>query len=131
MKKYTIYISLIWLVLSVFTIFIYYIDIPNFKWIDVPTHFAAGIMIGAIMFIASKKNVKKTIILSFFVFIAWEFFEITAATMSEKEFMINIFSEPRSNRIQDVFVDALGLASFFLVYKKYRSKRKAEYMIEK
>ena len=131
MKKYTIYISLIWLVLSVLTVFIYYIDITDFKWIDVPTHFAAGIMIGAVMFIASKKNLKKTIILSFFVFIAWEFFEITIAAMSEKEFMINIFSEPISNRIQDVFVDALGLASFFLVYKKYRSKHKTEYIIER
>ena len=130
MKKYTIYISSVWLLLSLFTIFIYYTNAINFKWIDIPTHFVAGIMLGAIFFILSKKNVQKTIILSFLVFLAWEFFEILAAASSEREFIINLFSEPKSNRIQDVIVDTLGLACFFLIYGKYRIKSKAIYVPE-
>ena len=131
MKKHIVYISLIWLLLSVLIIFAFYTENEKLYWADIPTHFVAGIMITGAMFIASKENIKKTIILSFFIFIAWEFFEITAAAMSKKEFVINIFSESKSNRIQDVFMDTLGLALFFLVYKKYRSKHKAEYIIER
>ena len=119
MKKYTIYISLVWFVLCLITILVFYKDLDYLRWIDIPTHFVAGIMLGAISFIISRKNIKKTIILSFFIFIAWEFFEIAAAATSEKEFFINIFSEPKSNRIQDVFVDTLGLCSFFLILPCY------------
>lgn len=122
MKKYTIQISLVWIILCIFTILIYQTGSDNFKWIDIPTHFSAGIMIGAILFTISKQNIKKTVLLSFFIFIVWEFFEITAAASSEKEFIINIFSEPTSNRIQDILMDFLGLASFFLIYKKFHNK---------
>ena len=130
MKKYTIYIALVWFALCLVTILVFYKDLDYLRWIDIPTHFVAGIMLGAMSFIISKKNVRKTIILSFFIFIAWEFFEIAAAMTSEKEFVINIFSEPRSNRIQDVFVDTLGLCSFFLIYRKYQSKQKTKHIIE-
>jgi hypothetical protein len=84
----------------------------------------AGIMITAIMFTASKRNVRKTIILSFLVFIGWEFFEITASNLSEREFIINLFNEAKSNRIQDIVMDTFGLASFFLIYKKKLKKVK-------
>ena len=122
MKKHIICVALIWLLLSVLIIFAFYTENEKLYWADIPTHFVAGIMITGAMFMASKKNIKKTIILSFFIFIAWEFFEIIVATISEREFVINIFSESKSNRIQDVFMDTLGLALFFLVYKK-RSKK--------
>ncbi|MCK5084900.1 MAG: hypothetical protein KAQ64_04575 [Candidatus Pacebacteria bacterium] len=126
MKKYIFYASSVWLLLSIFIIFAFYTGNTKLYWIDVPTHFVAGIMIGAVMFLASKRNIRKTIIFSFLVFIGWEFFEIIASSLSEKEFIINIFSEQKSNRIQDIIMDTLGLALFFLVYKK-RLKRVKEY----
>ena len=128
MKKHIIYISFLWLLLSLLTIFAFYTGNTKLHWIDIPTHFAAGIMITAVIFMASRKNVKKTIILSFFVFIAWEFFEITTAALSEREFLINLFSETRSNMLQDIVMDTFGLASFFLVYKK-RLERVKEHEI--
>ena len=128
MKKHIIYASLVWLFLSMLIIFAFYTGNTKLHWIDIPTHFIAGIMITAVMFMGSKKNVRQTIILSFFVFISWEFFEITIATLSEREFLINLFSETKSNIIQDIAMDTLGLASFFLVYKK-RLKRVKEYEV--
>ena len=131
MKKYILCISLIWLLLSVLIIFAFYIGNTKLHWIDIPTHFIAGIMITAVMFMASKRNVRKTIILSFLVFIGWEFFEITTSNLSEKEFIINLFSETRSNMIQDIIIDTFGLASFFLVYKKRLKRARAkEYEID-
>ena len=112
-----------WFVLSLITILVFYKDLYYLMWIDIPTHFIAGIMLGAISFIISKKNFQRTIILSFIIFIAWEFFEIAVAATSEKEFVINIFSEPMSNRIQDVIFDTSGLACFFLIYISKKSKR--------
>ncbi|NOQ68284.1 hypothetical protein GQ568_02485 [Patescibacteria group bacterium] len=128
MKKYIFYTSSVWLLLSILIIFAFYTGNTNLHWVDIPTHFMAGIMITAIMFTASKRNVRKTIILSFLVFIGWEFFEITASNMSEREFIIDLFSESRSNIIQDIIMDTFGLGSFFLIYKKYHSKRKTEYL---
>ena len=128
MKKYILYTSSIWFLLSLLIIFAFYTGNTNLHWVDIPTHFMAGIMITAIMFTASKRNVRKTIILSFLVFIGWEFFEITASNLSEREFIIDLFSESRSNIIQDIIMDTFGLASFFLIYKKYHSKRKTEYL---
>jgi len=129
-KKSILLPLLVWIVLCLITIFVFYQDLAYMRWIDIPTHFVAGIMLGAISFIISKKNFQKTIILSFIIFIAWEFFEIVAAATSEKEFVINIFSESKSNRIQDIFFDTLGLISFFLIYKRYGLKRKTEYLPE-
>ena len=131
MKKYILCISLIWLLLSVLIIFAFYIGNTKLHWIDIPTHNIAGIKITAVMFMASKRNVRKTIILSFLVFIGWEFFEITTSNLSEKEFIINLFSETRSNMIQDIIIDTFGLASFFLVYKKRLKRARAkEYEID-
>jgi hypothetical protein len=129
MKKYIIYISLVWLLLSLLIIFAFYTGNTKLHWIDIPTHFIAGIMITAIMFMASKKNVRKTVILSFLIFIGWEFFEITISTLSGKKFLIDLFSETRSNIIQDVIMDTFGLITFFLIYKK-GSNRVKEYKIE-
>ena len=129
-KKSILLPILVWLGLCLITIIVFDKDLHYLRWIDIPTHFAAGIMLGAISFAISKKNIRKTIILSFIIFIAWEFFEITMAITSEREFFINIFSEPRSNRIQDIFFDTLGLIFFLLFYKKYYLKRKDESISE-
>ena len=129
MKKYILYTSSIWLLLSMLIVFAFYTGNTKLHWIDIPTHFIAGIMITAIIFTASKRNVRKTIILSFLIFIGWELFEITASNLSEKEFIIDLFNETRSNMIQDIVMDTFGLASFFLVYKK-RLKEVKEYKIE-
>lgn len=118
MKKHIIYISLVWLVLSILIVFTSYTGNTKLHWIDIPTHFVAGIIITAAIFTISKKNIKKTIILSFLIFIGWEFFEITVANLSEKEFFINLFKETRFNTTQDIIMDTLGLALFFSVYKK-------------
>ena len=124
MKKHIIYISLAWLLLSILIVFASYTGSTKLHWIDIPTHFAAGIIITAAIFTISKKNIKKTIILSFLIFIGWEFFEMTVANLSEKEFFINLFKETRFNTTQDVIMDALGLVLFFLVYKRRLKKIK-------
>ena len=126
MKKHIIYILLVWLVLSIFIVFTSYTGNTKLHWIDIPTHFAAGIIIAAAMFVISKKDIKKTVILSFLIFIGWEFFEITVANLSEKEFFINLFRETKLNTTQDIIMDALGLVLFFSIYKK-RSKKIKEY----
>ena len=130
-KKSVLLPIIVWFILCLVTILVFYKDLNYLAWIDIPTHFVAGIMLGAISFAVSKKNFKKTIILSFLIFIAWEFFEITTVAISEREFIIKIFREPMSDRIQDIIADALGLAFFFLIYKKYHSKRETAHLIEK
>ena len=122
MKKHIIYISLAWLLLSILIVFASYTESTKLYWIDIPTHFAAGIIITAAIFTISKKNIKKTIILSFLIFIGWEFFEMTVANLSEGEFFTNLFKETRFNTTQDIVMDALGLVLFFSIYKK-RSKK--------
>ena len=118
MKKHIIHISLVWLLLSILIIFASYTGNAKLHWIDIPTHFAAGIMITAAMFVISKKDIKKTIILSFLIFIGWEFFEMTIANLSEKEFLINLFAETKFDTTQDIVMDSLGLVLFFLVREK-------------
>ena len=124
MKKYIIYISLVWLFLSILIVFASYTGNTKLYWIDIPTHFIAGIMITAAMFVTSKKDIKKTIILSFLIFIGWEFFEMTIANLSEKEFLINLFKETKFDTTQDIVMDTLGFILFFLIYKKILRKIK-------
>ena len=122
MKKHIIYISLAWLLLSILIVFASYTGNTKLHWIDIPTHFVAGIIITAVIFTISKKDIKKTIILSFLIFIGWEFFEMTMANLSKGEFFINLFKETRSDTTQDIVMDTLGLVLFFSIYKK-RSKK--------
>ncbi|MEA2097463.1 MAG: hypothetical protein U9P70_00045 [Patescibacteria group bacterium] len=124
MKKYIIHILLVWLFLSIFITFAAYTGNTKLHWIDVPTHFVAGIIITAIIFTICKNNFKKTIALSFLIFISWEFFEITIANLSEREFLINLFKETKFDITQDIIMDTLGLALFFSVYKKRSAKIK-------
>ncbi|MBW6441237.1 hypothetical protein K0B03_04415 [Patescibacteria group bacterium] len=130
-KRKSVFLPILaWLILCFVTVLVFYKDLHYLRWIDIPTHFAAGVMLATISFIISKRNIKKAIFLSFLIFIAWEFFEIAAAATSKREFVINIFEETKLNRIQDVLMDTLGLVSFFFVYNKYRLKRVTEYISE-
>ena len=126
MKKHIIYISLAWLLLSILIVFASYTGNTKLHWIDIPTHFAAGIIITAVIFAISKKDIKKTIILSFLIFIGWEFFEMTVANLSEGEFFINLFKETRSDTTKDIIMDTSGLVLFFLVYNRELKKTMAE-----
>ena len=126
MKKYIIYILLVWLFLSILIVLASYTGNTKLHWIDIPTHFTAGIMITAAMFVINKKDIKKTIILSFLIFIGWEFFEMTIANLSEGEFLTNLFGETKFDKTQDIIMDTLGLTLFFLVYNRKLKKTMTE-----
>ncbi len=115
-KKETIAIPLLWLALAIFTFFVYYTGNNNFRWIDIPTHLAGGILVALIVNgKGSAVNLKKTFILSLLVFLSWELFEITTSTVSHREIIVNIFQETAGNKTQDVAMGILGFLSFVAI----------------
>ena len=99
-------------------VFAFYTGNMKLGWIDIPTHFAAGLFI-ALLISGTKRetSLKKVFILSFLVFLSWELFEISASTFSHNEFIINLFKETAENRVQDMIMDILGFLGFILIKK--------------
>jgi len=127
--KQTLLIPIFWLILSIFTVYIYYNGSSSFIWIDIPTHFMGGMLVALIINGKNKiTDFNKLFILSLLVFILWEFFEITMATIIPNQFVIDIFSEIPTNRLQDIILDIFGLIFFVLIYKKtdFSYKRKSD-----
>ncbi len=106
-------IPFLWLALVVFTFFVYYTGNENFKWIDIPTHLAGGMLVTLIVNgKGSITDLKKTFILSFLVLLSWELFEIITSTVSHREFVVDIFQETARNKTQDVAMGILGFLGF-------------------
>lgn len=115
-KKGTIAIPLLWLALAIFTFFAYYTGNNNFKWIDIPTHLAGGILVALIVNgKGSAVNLKKTFVLSLLVFLSWELFEIITSTVSRREFVVDIFQETAKNKTQDVAIGIIGFLVFMVI----------------
>jgi hypothetical protein len=115
-KEKAIIIPLLWVVLSVFTFFVFYTANDSLKWIDIPTHLAGGMLVALI--INGKGSVtdfKKTFILSFLVLLSWELFEIITSTVSHREFIVAIFQETVGNKTRDVVMGVLGLIGFVVI----------------
>ena len=111
-----ILIPLLWLALSVFTFFVFYTGNDNFRWIDIPTHLAGGMLVALIINgKGSITNLKKTFILSFLVLLSWELFEIITSTVSHREFIVDIFQETAKNKTQDVAMGIIGFLSFVAI----------------
>lgn len=111
-----IIILLLWLALAVFTFFVYYTENNSFRWIDIPTHLAGGMLVALIVNgKGSVANLKKTFILSLLVLLSWELFEIVTSTVSHREFIVNIFQETAKNKTQDVAMGILGFLGFVII----------------
>ena len=117
-NRKTAVIFLVWFLLATFTVFIYYTENTAFKWIDIPTHIAAGILIAAIIFKTKTSNSKKALGLAFLPFLGWEFFEIGASTISQNEFIIELFKETSPNRLQDLAMNTVGFLTFLIATNK-------------
>lgn len=111
-------VFLIWLLLAIFTVFIYYTGNTELKWIDIPTHIAAGILIAATIFKIKTSDSKKALTLAFLPFLGWEFFEIGASTISQNEFIIELFKETPPNRLQDLVMNTVGFLIFLIATNK-------------
>lgn len=115
-KKGTIAIPFLWLALAIFTFFVYYTGNNSFKWIDIPTHLAGGVLVALVVSgKGSAVNLKKTFILSLLVFLSWELFEIITSTISHREFVVNIFQETAKNKTRDVAMGILGFLGFVVI----------------
>jgi len=115
-RKGTIIIPLLWLALAVFTFFVYYMGNNNFKWIDIPTHLAGGMLVALIVNgKGSAVDLKKTFVLSLLVLLSWELFEIITSTVSRREFIVDIFQETAKNKTRDVAMGIIGFLSFVAI----------------
>lgn len=112
----TIIIPLLWLALAIFTFFVYYTGNNSFRWIDIPTHLAGGMLVALIVNgRGSVANLKKTFVLSLLVLLSWELFEIITSTVSHREFIVDIFQETVKNQTRDMAMGIIGILSFAII----------------
>ena len=104
---------LLFLFLSLLTVVSCFFDLAVANWIDIPTHFAGGIVVAAFL---PKEIFKKKPLFSIFVIAAigfgWEFIEIATA---KKEIFTTLFQETRTDKAGDLIV---GLTGFIFAYDK-------------
>ena len=111
-KASTIYLFTVWVILSIATIVIHRYEMTAWRWIDIPTHLAAGITLAAIIAdFSSKSKFREMLPLGLVVFVGWELLEIKMSG-SESIFFINLFMETRNNQLQDLVMGFLGLLIF-------------------
>ena len=111
-KALTIYLFIAWVVLSIITIIVHRYGMASWRWIDVPTHFAAGMALAAIIAdFSSKSKFKEMVPLALVIFVGWELLEIKMSG-SENDLFINLFMETRNNQLQDLVMGFLGLLIF-------------------
>lgn len=117
-NKAAYFIIIIWLILCAATAIAFYFDISELRWIDIPTHFAGGLMVAFLLNGKEKTpNLKKIFLLSLIVFLLWELFELSASTFAENEYIVSVFKETEKNRVQDVMMGILGFITFAKMIK--------------
>ena len=88
------------------------------NWIDIPTHFAGGMVVATFL---PKGTFKKNPLLSIFIIatigFGWEFVEIAAA---KKGIFTALFQETKWDKMGDLF---FGLAGFIFAYGKTDVKK--------
>ncbi len=76
-KKLTFYLFIIWAILSIATIAIHHYKMIAWEWIDLPTHFAGGTALAAIIAdFFSKSKFKEMLPLALVIFVGWELLEM-------------------------------------------------------
>jgi len=112
-------IILLFLFLSSLTIASHSFNLSTAGWIDIPTHFAGGMVVAAFL---SKETVRKNPLFSLSVIAAigfgWEFVEIAIA---KKEIFATLFQETRMDKTGDLIV---GLAGFVFAFGRTDAKNK-------
>ncbi len=106
-------IILLFLFLSSLTIASHSFNLSTAGWIDIPTHFAGGMVLAAFL---PKETLKKKPLLSLSIIaiigFGWEFVEIA---MAKKEVFISLFQETKMDKTGDLIV---GLAGFVFAHGK-------------
>ncbi len=120
-------IILLFLFLSSLTIASHSFNLNVANWIDIPNHFAGGMVVAAFL---PKEMFKKKTLLSLLAIatigIGWEFVEIA---MAKKEIFFNLFQETRADKTIDLIV---GLAGFAFIYGRTDTGKTAtEEMLQK
>ena len=111
-KTLTIYLFIVWAILSIATIAIHHYEITAWEWIDIPTHFAGGMALAAIISdFFSKSKFKEMLPLALIIFVGWELIEIKMSGF-ESNFYISLFTETKNNQLQDIIMGFLGLLIF-------------------
>ena len=111
-------IVLVFLFFSALTIASHSFNLNMANWIDIPAHFAGGMVIAAFL---PKETFKRKTLLSLLAIatigIGWEFVEIA---MAKREIFLNLFQETRMDKTGDLII---GLAGFLFVYGKANVKK--------
>ena len=112
-------IVLVFLFLSALTVASHSFNLNMANWIDIPTHFAGGMVIATFL---PKETFKRKTLLSLLVIatigIGWEFVEIA---MAKREIFTALFQETKMDKTGDLII---GLAGFVFVYGKKNSPLK-------
>ncbi|MFA6096728.1 MAG: hypothetical protein WC788_03830 [Candidatus Paceibacterota bacterium] len=116
MNKRTLIFAFI--AISAVTTYVYLFDVEFLRNVDTVNHFIGGVLLAALM--PKGFRIKKPLhafLAATFVFVGWEFLEIylTSGGIYPK-----LFEETVSNRVQDVVLDYLGYAIFFIKPEKHR-----------
>jgi len=121
-KREILYTFIFWLILSTITAVAFYYKISIARWIDIPTHFFAGMVTAAIFFTRDKISRKKKILIASVVFIGWEFIEVLGSNYFSNEFYVRLFEETLFNQIRDLSMDYTGFMAYFLIFEKKRKR---------
>lgn len=118
-KKEISYSLCLWTIFAILTVMAFHYNITYLEYVDIPTHFLAGVVIAAILTnITPRLSLSKIIAISLFLFILWEFIEIGIAHTTNNNLLFKLFQETNYNRYQDMVMDILGLLAF-LTWKRY------------
>jgi len=118
MKNEKIIISILFMIASMFIAIVHYYNIDALRWIDIPTHFIGGMVVG-IFLPLSLLSKKPVLIISLIlaIGIGWELLELTVSNIAVNDFIIRLSEESAGDKIQDIFFGFAGLA---YIYRKQR-----------
>jgi len=119
MKNEKIIISILFMIASIFIAIVHYYNIDALRWIDIPTHFIGGMVVGIFLPLSllSKKPVL-VISLILAIGIGWELLELAASNLAVNNFIVKISEESAGDKVQDLF---FGFAGLVYIYRKQKS----------
>ena len=98
---------------------VHYYNIDALRWIDIPTHFIGGMVVGIFLPLSLiKKRPILIISLIITIGIGWELVELVVSNIATNDFIIRLSEESARDKIQDIFFGFAGLA---YIYRKQRS----------
>jgi len=94
-------------------------NLDALKWIDIPTHFIGGMVVG--IFLPLSLLFKKPVLIIFLIFtigIGWEFLELFVSNIATNDFILKISEESAGDKAQDIF---FGFAGLVCMYRRQES----------